>query len=262
MAQHVSAQIQAKLDRIDEHFELLNDKFWAAIKEHTNHLFAPVEFDPQSGWYESNVGEFRPDTTQIAVIGGEINYQLRSILEHLAWALVKANHKKPIGNSRGTTFPIRATKPRDFVGETRRNGLRGVTVAAAQVIEQFQPYNTGNQSLLAIDHFAKVDRHQSLLVTAVNVTKPEQLRPLYTINPPGSLKGFHRVVKRGQRLVPGTKIARLLFHPGVKPQVYMNGALSLAVAVTDRRGGPDSDIEGDIVEVTRLFNALKPHLGS
>lgn len=68
----------------------------------------------------------------LGLLVGEVVHQLRSALDHLAYALVLAAGNTP---TRSTAFPVRTARP-----ATRLRVDGGVTAAALTAIEDFQPY--------------------------------------------------------------------------------------------------------------------------
>jgi len=78
----------------------------------------------------------RPPPIMLSLLVGEVVHQLRSALDHLAYALVVAAGNTP---TRSTAFPMLTARP--------TNGLTvagGLTHRALANIEEFQPYQRGD----------------------------------------------------------------------------------------------------------------------
>lgn len=217
--EHPLRPIFLKLDRADEHIHTVNRGKFA----HAHPLAVGFKADFKAGWHTAyfEKGERHPPP-ELNVIAGEALYQARSALEHLVWALVKANHKKP---GKDHTFPLLpvpvGTKglanAQAFIAKTKVKELAGVPMAAIALIEKLQPYNTGNRSdyaLTILHRMARDDRHRA---------------------PPSSFVG-KALLRENQSIVVGqTNIARLKIEPlSLKPKVYVQGELPTFVAFGPR----------------------------
>lgn len=127
----------------------------------------------------------------IAILAGEIVYQLRSALDHLAFELVKRN---PTGVSlpkeweRKCQFPLCLKVPTH--GDPAitytlpvplsyfRKSLPGITSEVCAVIEQLQPYNGGNgpTQLGWLEQLANVDKHRHFHVVIPQAYQTEHVR--------------------------------------------------------------------------------------
>lgn len=81
-----------------------------------------------------------PDS--IALITGDAIHNVRSALDHLAWQLVEAGGGVP---NRATIFPINET-PEGYAAALKRGRIQGMDPAAQKLIEEVQPYKTGDIS--------------------------------------------------------------------------------------------------------------------
>lgn len=208
-----------KIARANHHLDALNEEWRDFVNDERNEFLAPFEVDPQSGWHLSKVGEFHPPLVRYRVIMGEVFYQLRSALDHLAWALIKANHRRPIEGT--AAFPIRVWPPYSIPFHTL-DSVKGIRRAAIDIIEECQPYAAGNRTsaeahfLALLKSFSDVDKHRTLYASAVVAPDIGQLRGFYRVDPPSKSLIIKIHVRPGQRLKAGTKVARIW--PGPFPE--------------------------------------------
>ncbi len=112
--------------------------------------------------------------TDIQIIAGEIIYQLRSALDHLAFHLVQSNGRIPprrcqfpllleVPKRRNMGIPYSVPVPYEFFEE----GLPGISNTAYAFIESVQPYHSGpgvHNVLRVIGKLANIDKHRHLYV--------------------------------------------------------------------------------------------------
>lgn len=107
---------------------------------------------------------------EIAPIIGDVMFNLRSALDHLAYALVIANNKKP---SARTEFPIFYSSDRfKGIGKTERDRwttgldkMAGMSKPAQALIESLQPYNARvpkREALWLLHELHITDKHHRL----------------------------------------------------------------------------------------------------
>jgi hypothetical protein len=200
--------------------------------------------DFKSGWSTAYFAETdRTPPVRLSVLAGEVVYQARSALEHLVWALVKANHKKP---GKDNTFPIRRTPigtkglsdQQAFIAATKRKELAGVPIAAIRLIEKLQPYNSGDRPdyvLTVLHQMARDDRHRSPPSSFVSGTS-DDLRSLFKPAGRAKIVDFKGLLSEQQSIVIGrTNIARLKIEPlSRQPKVHVEGDLPALIAFGDR----------------------------
>ncbi|MFA9446326.1 hypothetical protein [Egicoccus sp. AB-alg6-2] len=92
-----------------------------------------------------------------SALAGDIVHNLRSALDHVAWALV-AEEGQP---DEWTCFPI-TDKERSF-GDRARKALRGAP-EARQMVRGLSPWRDGNEDLWLLHRLNIVDKHRLLLV--------------------------------------------------------------------------------------------------
>ena len=119
--------------------------------------------------------------TQIAVLSGEVVYQLRSALDHLAFDLVKRNQSGitlPANWDARCDFPLWLRIPDDQINSGHTipplpyscftKSLPGISKTAFAFIESVQPYRSGagtHNVLRLIANLSNIDRHRYLNVT-------------------------------------------------------------------------------------------------
>lgn len=94
-------------------------------------------------------------------IVGDVVHNLRSALDHVAYALVKAGPNPP---TRQTMFPVTRSAA-DFARVTRTS-LSGLSSTALAAVERRQPYHEGCLELAAIHGLDVIDKHRELHIMA------------------------------------------------------------------------------------------------
>lgn len=128
--------------------------------------------------------------SEIAILAGEIVYQLRSALDHLAFELVKRNPSGAMLPRRWEEkcyFPLCLEVP--ILGNPPAcsslplpygffRSLPRITPEAHTVIEQLQPYNGGNgpTQLGWLEKLANVDKHRHFHVVIPQAYQTEHIR--------------------------------------------------------------------------------------
>lgn len=191
---------KSKLLRAREHF--------SAIREHIRGYTAS---EPYKVITEPNGEETLHVTEQppsdIAILAGEIVYQLRSALDHLAFGLVKLNRtgiSLPLGWEQDCEFPLRFELPKRVtkppVPQTYfTKVLPGITRSAFTFIESVQPYRRHGaaNALRILASLSNVDKHRHLNVTVPQVVHHEVLRTAH-----GSVAVSRGGLKHGAEIKP------------------------------------------------------------
>jgi hypothetical protein len=111
-----------------------------------------------------------PIPAEFGLLIGDVANNLRSALDHIAFAFAKPTTPK---EERGIQFPL-ISKKIDFNGQAKRN-LIGVPRNVRAAIERLQPYHRRkNPRLHALRYLQAInnwDKHRSLLVCPVSVTQ-------------------------------------------------------------------------------------------
>jgi hypothetical protein len=133
----------------------------------------PCELEIADG-QNAGEGSFRvkrmravPDS--IALITGDAAHNLRSALDHLAWAAVPAQDR-----GTRTCFPIWGKTAVPGPGEWREQvcrQLKGAPAGLIDAVAKLEPWEMGREWLLwAIHELDRIDKHRLLLPVAVAVT--------------------------------------------------------------------------------------------
>jgi hypothetical protein len=237
------APLIAKLDRADESLRSLNRKLRRVEKAETVTVGTKLDF--KTGWHTARIKHTEPLSPQFSVLVGESLYHGRSVLEHLVWALVKANHKKP---GKDHTFPVwdvppvlrgSSSRADAFTRLTKRKQLAGVPLDAIALIEGLQPYNRPDMStyvLSVLNDMARDDRHHAIHASFVGGRSVPDMESRFRAPRGAHIVEFKTLLRPGQRVVAGTKLARFrLSRHGRYPQVRVEGGVPVFVAFGSRK---------------------------
>jgi len=262
---HPLAPFEAKLKRANESLHTFDREYLRFAKR--NPLQVDVKVDFQSGWHIAYIDHAEPVPLTFAVLIGESLYHARSALEHLVWAMVKANHKKP---GHHNTFPLFAERPkagfmvvtnRPREGKTAPGALRGVPKQARALIESLQPYHAPMPSLhflAVLNRMARDDRHHALHSDWIGGASGD-FREILRAPRGVEITAYAPLLESGRRLVAGTKLARFRTNPlSRRPKVYMQGDLPAFAAFGDRktgliRFGDFHEINKTVAKVVSMF---------
>ncbi|MHB8240832.1 MAG: hypothetical protein ACYDHN_02470 [Solirubrobacteraceae bacterium] len=255
--------IEAKLDRADQSLRTLNGKLKRIEKAEA--LTISVKLDFKSGWHTCYLKKAEPLSPDLGVLIGESLYHGRSALEHLVWALVKANHKKP-GHEH--TFPIWDERPflpgaRDtadaFARITKKKQLKGVSKGALTLIESLQPYNRPDplmSVLFVLNRMARDDRHRALHASFVGARDVPDLEDRFPPPRGTQILAFQTLLRGGKGVKPGTKIARFrLSRHRRYPQMGMKGGVPVFIAF-----GSSQATLLPLEEFQRINRLLRDHI--
>ncbi len=153
---------QIKLARADKHLHALD----RAIKDFVDYEPYEIEakFDPDSGYYIFRVESHEDPAAEFSVIIGDVLSNLRSALDHLAFALNLRGG--PLPNPKVSQFPI-FKDPDDFARRAPQM-IPNVRGAARTEVEALQPYHGGvNSFLWELNELCSADKHRLLHVVNV-----------------------------------------------------------------------------------------------
>jgi len=143
------------------------------------------------------VKRMRAVPDNIALIMGDAAHNLRSALDHFAWAAVSAQDR-----GTRTYFPIWGKTAVPGPGEWREQvcrQLKGAPVGLIDAVAQLEPWEMGRDSLLwAIHELDRIDKHRLLLSVAVAVTGIELNGDSYEL---AVVKKYSGMDERGPLLV-------------------------------------------------------------
>jgi hypothetical protein len=123
---------------------------------------------------------------EISLIAGEMVYQMRSALDHLAFEIIKLNPRVSAISPKWDTqceFPLRVWLPKNFsppiVKSEFSRELPGISDIAFAFIESVQPYyNSGaiNNCLRFLFHLSNIDKHRRMSLVRTRVRRNESIR--------------------------------------------------------------------------------------
>jgi hypothetical protein len=213
-----------KLRRARTHFEGLHAEVDTFLNAEPPPYRIVAEDDPYSRdrIYRMEIGRPLP-AIEWGVVVGDVIHNLRSGLDHLAYALCLANAptEEP---PNGTEFPIFAAED-GFDRRDRGGGLykiRGMASEAQEAIRALQPYLHGNaaesQSLWLLQKMSNIDKHRYLHLTVIGYPMISFfVDPDVEITPAWS--DDHSIVARAHPLTPAAEINS---EPVITPQVVFD----------------------------------------
>jgi hypothetical protein len=152
----------------------------------------PYDLTKTKGKQSKRLRIFRAPSPNISILAGEMLYQMRSALDHLAFGLVERNAKGislPPNWERRCEFPIFIDIPR--VGNPPvpytpplpyaqfSKALPGISMAAFTFIESLQPYYRSqaiNTTLLFLGNLSNIDKHRYLNIVGGRVREHHRIR--------------------------------------------------------------------------------------
>jgi hypothetical protein len=173
-----------KVKRATEHIETLQSRASGYASDDTN--FVVEEGDGVKKLRFPN-----EPPAEIAILAGEIVYQLRSALDHLAFELVKTNPKGitlppkwwehcqfplciEIPRKGNPSVPLKVPLPFNYF----KKSLPEITVQAFTFIEELQPYNQENGSMQLgwLEKLANIDKHRHFHIVNPQAYQFEHIR--------------------------------------------------------------------------------------
>jgi hypothetical protein len=220
---------RVKLDRAHGHFEELRDRLIDFFNAHPYRSLGKLEGN--TGWYVFRLAATRQPSPEVGVVLGECVHQLRSTLDHFAWALASyyPPHRRPRENF---GWPIE-TSSRKYANQVCRKHLADFIPADwLAFIECSQPYNRQPQSpatasLAILDRYWNTDKHQIVIPLGIG----DPIRPATLFEPVADVEAFGEIRDRARvRLEHGAEITRVRITPnGTHPEVRMDALLGIHV---------------------------------
>jgi hypothetical protein len=188
-ARYEFSGIVAKLDRAKERLIELDDMVADYLDSHP---YSPVIYHkPGTQSFSIAWRVVRQPPNGVAIVVGELLYNLRSSLDHLAWQLVKEAGNTPSVKAPRTQFPIFTVRPAGPV--TIPPGIDG---AAQAIINEVQPFHEGQfadeHALAVLNELGNRDKHRHLNLAVANLIESE----VYVSDPTAGWR-------IGGRFVPG-----------------------------------------------------------
>jgi hypothetical protein len=212
--------VLAKLDRAEHHLHNLKDELRAYIQTDPVRLVSELNAQGTKQVFRIDLRQELPKG--LSLIAGDFVHNLRSSLDHLAWAFAGG-----MGRAPGTTaWPIITTRE-----ELRRwmTVTKGMTDKQRAFVKRFQPYYRDDwitRELALIKRLDDGDKHQQ--ITLLTIGAKHVLRQQHA----GASVRYHVT----GRLVDGAKFATVTYG-GPDPHVYVALNVTAAVAIPRDEGG-------------------------
>lgn len=154
--------IELKLARAKEHLEGLKTELGAYYDSQPCRISKFQK--PEVGRRGMRV-EIADPTDRIYLLAGDFSHNLRSVLDHIVYALIVDATKKPPDNTQ-VQWPVQTKRDQSLFDRQ----TKGVPPAAAAIIESFQPYHEGpgdqykKNALWQLHKLDIVDKHRRIAV--------------------------------------------------------------------------------------------------
>ena len=176
----VPRSVELKRKRANEHLRRLKVEVIRCVTELNSEGFRRDQ-DPETGDHIWLIDAPEAVTERTSVLAGDFIHNLRSVLDHIVWALASDRERRPLPE-----FPIYEHEgPGD-------NGfypagimkIRSLPPDAKVIIESLQPYKGGNQALLDIQRLDNTDKHRRLLASPYHLRGSTIFLPSQEITAP------------------------------------------------------------------------------
>src|SRR5579863_47755 len=159
--------VRAKIDRAYVHLNAAD----AVSKPHCESDFYGLKVKPyRKGRYHLRVTNVKPFPPEFSILLGEVAYQLRSGLDHIAFAFAVPQNKK---EEKSVQFPF-ARRSTEWKGSAK-NLLPGASQSALRVFERFQPYHRRREPfvdyLWCINVVSNWEKHRAPATAAAGLVK-------------------------------------------------------------------------------------------
>ncbi len=157
MAANCVDPIRLKIERADKHIGDLNIVLRAFIDSRP--YTVGTKNDPQTRRLIYYVVKAKPIPTEAALIAGDILQNLRTALDYLVCALVRANGK----SDKMSAFPITDEEPVSKQQKARFDAkIEGVRDEAKKIIRRIKPYKGGDDILWSLHALNNREKHRLL----------------------------------------------------------------------------------------------------
>jgi hypothetical protein len=142
------------------------------------------ETDPQTGEIVFRIRVYKTLPDDLSTIAGDVIHNLRSALDQMVCALVRANRKQVSG---GNGFPIMGSAKR--FEEACIGKLKNTPIKADRFIRRLKPYQGGNKALWLLSELDNMDKHNAIVPVVVGQaqTRMQVGMPGIFLTPDGSL---------------------------------------------------------------------------
>jgi hypothetical protein len=270
----VTQSWRRKVERAEHHLGDLRARVAPVEERRVYPVTERLEPHDEGEAYVHRVRIPQPDDSLLPIVAGELMFNLRSALDHLAVALVPESQR-----STKTAFPI-FTDDLDEVEPTTGKHLHpdgrarwsrmtdGFPEGAMPIVEMVQPYKHGrvgndpkNVSLARLSAYQNADKHRHLMI----VTSGVWPFTASFLAPDGRRKAIgHDPVPKGFMVGDGAMVGTTSAPLG--PEVKVEAEGTLKVQIGDGRSGdylPCIEVfEAMITDVAGIFPMLEPFLPS
>lgn len=202
-----------------------------------------IDTDSEGGKPVVHILKADPIPPEISLLAGEVFQGLRTALDYLACALVRANGGNPIQ----TAFPIlngpivSAKDEKFFAGK-----VEGMRKDVIQAIRDIHPYRGGNNILWRLNRLNNIDKHNLLVAAWGGITGVNSLPPIedqwVNSHQWATIPGIPFPLKQGSQFtidIPGMEVDK---NTGLFAEVALNqpdvaegSPLILAVVQSNKR---------------------------
>jgi hypothetical protein len=212
--------IACKIQRAEMHHQALDAEVQAFLQADPKPYRIVAEDDPESGDRVYRMEIVRPPPAiEWGVSAGDVIHNLRSALDHLAYALCLA-YSPHVMPPAGTEFPIFADE--DLFSRADCGAgfykIRGMSDGAQEAVRGLQPYQHGDsaksQSLWLLQEMSNIDKHRHLHLSVIGhpgisffVDPHVDITPVWSDD--------QSVIARARRLTPDAEITDPLIHPQI-----------------------------------------------
>ena len=169
------------MERAAEHLKEANTELRAFYD--SDPAMVSTEVNDEVGWCVIRVAVRKPPPPRIGVIVGDAAYNMRAVLDHLAWQLALTEMSTPYPL---TEFPIKcATTTKATADFTRM--VQSLPADAVDIIRELQPYNRGEAEeehpLWLLDKLCNIAKHVTIPVHStfleLKIPRVEGLRYIF-----------------------------------------------------------------------------------
>jgi len=158
--------IQLKIQWADHHFRKVQNLFRHWVRSDAYRIIPEHDLETGEVLYRLSEDFCIPD--DFALIGGDMFQNLRSALDYLACALVRANGRDPTNQ---TGFPILENAP--STPEEKRvfaRKVEGMTEEAKDLIRRCEPYHGGDDTLWRLHELNRREKHRLLFTVGAYIS--------------------------------------------------------------------------------------------
>lgn len=158
--------IRVKVERARKHTEELDLELTAFRDSNPYEVGVKPHSEPphHSAYYLISIQDV---PVVIPAIAGDVLFNLRAALDHLAVHLVQRNGQTP---TRYTSFPIIDTDNPAQYNSAKARKVQGMSDAAKDAIDATKPYKGGDDTLWRLHKLNNIDKHRALMTAVAQVS--------------------------------------------------------------------------------------------